>query len=349
MPTHFFGQEFIWLLHKFVDFLGFEVNADKCEGPDQCLEFFGIELSTADEVCTARSSENRTLVVQAKVDEIRRLGSLGGAQVPRTKLEGLLGLLAFCGQVVHGLSLYTRWQNSTGGSGKTGRTREPCTPATKKAIEKLKRKEHFGLAVGDGAHWRIMLAGPTKEDGLTLWAYDLLKGKNTAGDKAAKRMLNEMKTWAAELSKLIGEPVIARQMESSQQSAQDGYICGVWVSLAAEAWTQFRQEGAEGHWPTYFANEVSKWGATDRQAVNKYRKSLQIRVKANMDAQAARAVAMDSEDDEVETLSTTLTTSDRFRETNNTETQQTKVTEANETTQTDNCHHTRQEKRQDRQ
>eukprot|EP00854_Cymbomonas_tetramitiformis_P033803 gene33803-biopygen36078 len=28
--------------------------------------------------------------------------------VPRSKLEGLLGLLAFCGQVVHGLSLYTR-------------------------------------------------------------------------------------------------------------------------------------------------------------------------------------------------------------------------------------------------
>ena len=105
-------QEFMWLLHEFVVFLGFEVNADKCEGPGQCLEFLGIELSTADEVCTASISGDRMLVVQAKVDEIRRLGSLGGAQVPRTKLEGLLGLLAFCGQVVHGLSLYTRFSHA---------------------------------------------------------------------------------------------------------------------------------------------------------------------------------------------------------------------------------------------
>ncbi|KAK3234414.1 hypothetical protein CYMTET_55356 [Cymbomonas tetramitiformis] len=73
-------QEFMWLLHEFVVFLGFEVNADKCEGPGQCLEFLGIELSTADEVCTASISADRMLVVQAKVDEIRRLGSLGGAQ-----------------------------------------------------------------------------------------------------------------------------------------------------------------------------------------------------------------------------------------------------------------------------
>ncbi|KAK3239699.1 hypothetical protein CYMTET_50382 [Cymbomonas tetramitiformis] len=54
--------------------------SDKCEGLGQCLEFLGIELSTADEVCTARISEDWMLVVQAKVDEIRRLGSLGGAQ-----------------------------------------------------------------------------------------------------------------------------------------------------------------------------------------------------------------------------------------------------------------------------
>ena len=105
-------QEFMWLLHEFVVFLGFEVNNDKCEGPAQCMEFLGIELSTADEVCTARISEDRMLVVQAKVEEIRRLGSLKGAQVPRTKLEGLLGLLAFCGQVVYGLSLYTRYSHA---------------------------------------------------------------------------------------------------------------------------------------------------------------------------------------------------------------------------------------------
>ncbi|KAK3276122.1 hypothetical protein CYMTET_15788 [Cymbomonas tetramitiformis] len=63
-------QEFMWLLHEFVTFLGFEVNPDKCEGPSQVLEFLGVELSTTEGVCTARISEDRMLVVQAKVEEM---------------------------------------------------------------------------------------------------------------------------------------------------------------------------------------------------------------------------------------------------------------------------------------
>ncbi|KAK3249539.1 hypothetical protein CYMTET_41033 [Cymbomonas tetramitiformis] len=104
--------EFMWLLHEFVVFLGFKVKPDKCEGPSQALEFLGVLLSTSGGVCTASISEDRMLVVQDKVAEIRRLGALGGPQVPRAKLESLLGLLAFCGQVVYGLSLYTRFAHA---------------------------------------------------------------------------------------------------------------------------------------------------------------------------------------------------------------------------------------------
>ncbi|KAK3244342.1 hypothetical protein CYMTET_46040 [Cymbomonas tetramitiformis] len=81
-------QEFMWLLHEFVTFLGFEVNPDKCEGPSQVLEFLGVELSTTEGVCTARISEDRMLVVQAKVEEIRRLGALGGPQPPPAPSRG---------------------------------------------------------------------------------------------------------------------------------------------------------------------------------------------------------------------------------------------------------------------
>ncbi|KAK3285475.1 hypothetical protein CYMTET_6923 [Cymbomonas tetramitiformis] len=141
-------------------------------------------------------------------------------------------------------------------------------------------------------------------------------------------------------------------MDSSQQSKQDGNNCGVWVSLAAEAWAQFQQEGAEGHWPTYFANEISKWGATNRQTVNKYRKSLQIRVKANMDAQAARAKDTDDEENQVETLGTPPTNSmennDEVRGTTNAPTQQTEEIANERRTRTSTRNHMQQENRLDR-
>ncbi|KAK3241943.1 hypothetical protein CYMTET_48338 [Cymbomonas tetramitiformis] len=105
-------SEFLLLLREFVTFLGFEVNDDKCEGPFKAIEFLGILLSTEGNQCTASISEDRIVVVQQKIADIRRLGALAGCQVPRTLMEGLLGLLAFCGQVVYGLSLYTRYAHA---------------------------------------------------------------------------------------------------------------------------------------------------------------------------------------------------------------------------------------------
>eukprot|EP00854_Cymbomonas_tetramitiformis_P034083 gene34083-biopygen10895 len=99
-------------MREFVVFLGFEVNDDKCEGPFHYIEFLGILLSTEGNQCTASISEDRIAVVQEKIANIRRLGALPGCQVPRIPLEGLLGLLAFCGQVVYGLSLHTRYAHT---------------------------------------------------------------------------------------------------------------------------------------------------------------------------------------------------------------------------------------------
>ncbi|KAK3250756.1 hypothetical protein CYMTET_39881 [Cymbomonas tetramitiformis] len=101
-------HEWMLLLREFVSVLGFTVNDDKCEGPFQSLEFLGVVLSTEGETCTASISEDRILTVQTEIAELKALWGLPGRMVPRSKLEGLLGLLAFCGQVVHGLSLYTR-------------------------------------------------------------------------------------------------------------------------------------------------------------------------------------------------------------------------------------------------
>eukprot|EP00854_Cymbomonas_tetramitiformis_P002532 gene2532-biopygen2465 len=105
-------SEFLLLLREFATFLGFEVNDDKCEGPFQAIEFLGIRLSTEGNQCTASISEDRILVVQQKIADIRKLGALAGCQVPCTLMEGLLGLLALCGQVVYGLSLYTRYAHA---------------------------------------------------------------------------------------------------------------------------------------------------------------------------------------------------------------------------------------------
>ncbi|KAK3274605.1 hypothetical protein CYMTET_17219 [Cymbomonas tetramitiformis] len=69
------AEERMMLLVEFVSFLGFKVNSAKCEGPALVMQFLGVLLST---------------------------------EGPRRKLESLWGLLAFCSQVVYGLTLYTR-------------------------------------------------------------------------------------------------------------------------------------------------------------------------------------------------------------------------------------------------
>ena len=99
-------KEFMFLLIELVRFIGFDVNLLKCEGPRRRIEFLGVELCTVGEECTASISEERIAAVEADIAEVRHLHAQG--RLPRRKLESLLGVLGFCGQVVWGLSLYTR-------------------------------------------------------------------------------------------------------------------------------------------------------------------------------------------------------------------------------------------------
>ncbi|KAK3241736.1 hypothetical protein CYMTET_48530 [Cymbomonas tetramitiformis] len=100
------AQEMMDLLIEFVTMLGFKVNRAKCEGPARRLEFLGVLLCTDGETCTASIDEERVQQVTSKLREMRAEAAKG--PVRRRKLESLLGLLAFCAQVVWGLSLYTR-------------------------------------------------------------------------------------------------------------------------------------------------------------------------------------------------------------------------------------------------
>ncbi|KAK3270658.1 hypothetical protein CYMTET_20957 [Cymbomonas tetramitiformis] len=100
------ARECMDLLVEFVTMLGFKVNRAKCEGPAQVMEFLGVRLSTEGERCTASIDEERVQQVSSKLQEVRAAAMVG--PVSRKELESLLGLLAFCSQVVWGLSLYTR-------------------------------------------------------------------------------------------------------------------------------------------------------------------------------------------------------------------------------------------------
>eukprot|EP00854_Cymbomonas_tetramitiformis_P034133 gene34133-biopygen15740 len=100
------ANEFMQLLIEFVTMLGFKVNPAKCEGPLQELEFLGILLSTWGEQCTTSIDQERVRQVLTLVEEVRTFAVAG--PVRRKRVESLLGLLAFGGQVVWGLSLYTR-------------------------------------------------------------------------------------------------------------------------------------------------------------------------------------------------------------------------------------------------
>ncbi|KAK3250395.1 hypothetical protein CYMTET_40225 [Cymbomonas tetramitiformis] len=100
------AEEIMMMLVEFVSLLGFKVNSAKCEGPGRRMEFLGIILTTDGERCTAEVSEERIAFVLARAREVELQATRGA--VRRKALESLLGLLAFCGQVVWGLSLYTR-------------------------------------------------------------------------------------------------------------------------------------------------------------------------------------------------------------------------------------------------
>eukprot|EP00854_Cymbomonas_tetramitiformis_P007899 gene7899-biopygen7974 len=99
------AEEHMMRLVEFVSFLGFCVITEKCEGPTRRIEFLGVLLSTEGEVCTAAIDEDRAEHVLARGRELRAQAARG--MVRRKALESLLGLLAFCSQMVWGLSLYT--------------------------------------------------------------------------------------------------------------------------------------------------------------------------------------------------------------------------------------------------
>eukprot|EP00854_Cymbomonas_tetramitiformis_P034084 gene34084-biopygen10978 len=100
------AEEAMLLLVKFVTFRGFKVNNAKCEGPTQVLQFLGVLLNTEGDVCTACIDEERIAIVVKHAGELRAQAARG--MVARRALESLLGVLAFCNQVVWGLSLYTK-------------------------------------------------------------------------------------------------------------------------------------------------------------------------------------------------------------------------------------------------
>ncbi|KAK3276928.1 hypothetical protein CYMTET_15032 [Cymbomonas tetramitiformis] len=100
------AEEMMMLLVELVSFLGFKVNSAKCEGPEQLMEFLGVELSTSGGVCTAAISKDRVDFVVRTAREVRQQARR--KPVRKRQLESLWGLLAFCSQVVWGLSLYTR-------------------------------------------------------------------------------------------------------------------------------------------------------------------------------------------------------------------------------------------------
>ncbi|KAK3237137.1 hypothetical protein CYMTET_2806 [Cymbomonas tetramitiformis] len=97
------AEENMMLLVEFVSFLGFSVNMAKCEGPARRMEFLGILLSTDGEVCTAAIDSDRVKDVLTRANQLRAQATRG--MVRRRALESLMGLLAFCSQVVCGLSL----------------------------------------------------------------------------------------------------------------------------------------------------------------------------------------------------------------------------------------------------
>ncbi|KAK3240388.1 hypothetical protein CYMTET_49750 [Cymbomonas tetramitiformis] len=100
------AEETMMLLVEFVSFLGFSVNMAKCEGPAKRMDFLGILLSADGTVCTAAIDQDRVRDVLTRANQLRAQAARG--MVRRRALESLMGLLAFCSQVVWGLSLCTR-------------------------------------------------------------------------------------------------------------------------------------------------------------------------------------------------------------------------------------------------
>ncbi|KAK3255026.1 hypothetical protein CYMTET_35779 [Cymbomonas tetramitiformis] len=80
----------------------FEVNPAKYKGLVRVMEFLGVLLSTDGERFTASIDEERMRQVRDTPREV------AAGPVRKQRRERLLGLLAFCSQVVWGSLLYTR-------------------------------------------------------------------------------------------------------------------------------------------------------------------------------------------------------------------------------------------------
>jgi hypothetical protein len=88
--------------------LGFLVNESKCFPPCFCLPFLGIILNTNSDDhgwCTASIAEERVKRVKAL---IKAYTSSNSSMTSLKALESLVGLLAFCSQVVCGMRTYLR-------------------------------------------------------------------------------------------------------------------------------------------------------------------------------------------------------------------------------------------------
>ncbi|KAK3280533.1 hypothetical protein CYMTET_11627 [Cymbomonas tetramitiformis] len=134
-------------------------------------------------------------------------------------------------------------------------------------------------------------------DKLKLWIYDSSNGRTKATQRNTQRLTAELTHWAEHLTKALGKKVTVELMNVGNQSAQDHYSCGVWALMATKAWMHYQKTCPEGHWPTHYNEAVSKWGTTNRAAVDAYRKSiLQQLVKERMaTAEGQRRAQTDSQ------------------------------------------------------
>ena len=93
-------------LVELVQFLGFKVNPKKLTPPTQDILYLGIRLQTnadGDGACRSSIDEERVQRVSALCTRVARQQF-----IKRKDLEGLMGLLNFCAQVVYGARLYMR-------------------------------------------------------------------------------------------------------------------------------------------------------------------------------------------------------------------------------------------------
>ncbi|KAK3245213.1 hypothetical protein CYMTET_45209 [Cymbomonas tetramitiformis] len=157
----------------------------------------------------------------------------------------------------------------------------PAAPHTKQAIDKINTRQGTALPLRDGVHWRVALLGKGPKGQHKLWAYDPRAGHYKKVDRAAKRMHNELRTWAAHLTAATGHKIQVEQMAGRQQSKNDDHSCGVSVAMACDAWTHFQRSECQESCQAHFQIHMTKWGPTYRATAKAYRMHLQGRVRTH--------------------------------------------------------------------